>query len=68
MKLRFKSMIWNIRKTKTFNQNSKKKKRIQKNEGDVRSLWDSFKHSNTRIIGVPEEEEREQEIGNLSEK
>ena len=28
VKLRIKSMIWNIRKRKTFNQDSKKKKRI----------------------------------------
>ena len=30
MKLRIKSMIWNIRKKKTFNQNSKKKKESPK--------------------------------------
>ena len=33
MKLRIKSMIWNIRKKKTFNQNSKKKKEFKKNIG-----------------------------------
>ena len=31
MKSRIKSMIWNRRKKKTFNQNSKKQKRIKKN-------------------------------------
>ena len=31
---------------KTFNQDSKKKKRIQQNEGRLRSLWDNFKCSN----------------------
>ena len=41
--------------------------RIQKNEESLRNLWDNFKHSNIRIIGVPEGEEQEQEIGNLSE-
>ena len=40
--------------------------RIQKNER-FRNLWDSFKCSNIRIIGVPEGEEEEQEIENLSE-
>nr|KAF6360244.1 hypothetical protein mMyoMyo1_011190 [Myotis myotis] len=41
-------------------------KRIQKYEDSVRSLWDSFKRTNIRIIGVPEEE-REQDIENLFE-
>ena len=43
-------------------------KRILKNEHSVSSLWDNFKHSNIRIIGVPEEEKKEQETGNLFEK
>ena len=46
-------------------------KRIQKkkkNEDSVSSLWDNFKHSDIPIIGVPEGEEKEQEIGNLFEK
>ena len=41
--------------------------RIQKNEERLRNLWDKFKCSNVRIIGMPEEEE-EQEIENLLEK
>ena len=61
-------MIWNIRKQETTNQNNKKKTRIQKNEDSVNSLWDNFHHSNIHIIGVPEGEEKEQEIGNLFEK
>ena len=64
MKLRIKSMIWNIRKQKTTNQN-KKKKESKKNEGSISSLWDNLKRSNICIVGVPEEEEKEQEIGNL---
>ena len=32
------------------------------------SLWDNCKHSNVHITGVPEGEEKEQEIGNLFEK
>ena len=62
-------MIWNIRKQKTTNQNNKpKKKRIKKKEDSIKSPWDNFKHSNIRFIGVPEGEEKEQEIGNLFEK
>ena len=41
--------------------------RIQKNEKRLRNLWDNFKSSNIRIIGVPEGEEEEQEIENLFE-
>ena len=33
----------------------------------INSLWD-FKRSNICLIGVPEGEEKEQEIGNLFEK
>ena len=57
-------MIWDIRKTKTFNQNSKKKKEL-KNEDRIRSLRDISKNTNIRIIAVPEGEEEEQEIENL---
>ena len=32
------------------------------------AIWDNFKRSNIHIIAVPEAEEKEQEIGNLSEK
>ena len=32
------------------------------------SLWDNFKHFDINIIGVPEGEEKEREIGNLFEK
>ena len=60
-------MIWNIRKQKTTNQN-KKKRESKKNEDSVSSLWDNFKQSNIHVIGVPEGEEKEQEIGNLFEK
>ena len=52
---------------KTFNQDSKKKK-IQKNEDRVRSLWDNFTHTNVHIIGVLERGKKEQEIENLFEK
>ena len=51
-----------------FNQNSKRKKIFQENKGRLRSLWDNFKCTNIQIVGVPEGEEKEQEIGNVSEK
>ena len=41
---------------------------MQKNEASISSLWDNFKRSNIHIIGVPEGEEKQQEIGNLFEK
>ena len=41
--------------------------RIQKNEERLRNLQDNFKHSNIWIIGMPEREEKEQEIENLFE-
>ena len=41
MKLRIKSMIWNVRKQKTTNQNNNKKNELKKNES-ISSLWDNF--------------------------
>ena len=41
--------------------------RIQKNEERLRNHQDNLKHSNIRIIGVPEGEEKEQKIENLFE-
>ena len=61
MKLRIKSMIWNIRKQKTTNQTKKKKKTTTPNEDSVSSQRDDFKHSNNCTIGVPEGEEKEQD-------
>ena len=60
-----KSMTWNIRKKKTFNKNSKKKKESKKYKDRLRSLRDNFKSTNIEVIAVPEGEEKEQEIGNL---
>ena len=34
----------------------------------MRSLWDNFKHTNIQIIGMPEGEEKEQELENLFER
>ena len=33
-------------------------KRIQRNEDNLRDLWDNVKCSNIRIIGIPEEEDK----------
>ena len=41
--------------------------RIRKNEERLRNLQDILKHSNIRIIGVPEGEEEERKIENLFE-
>ena len=40
-------------------------KRIKKNEDSIKTIWDNFKCSNTHIIGEPEGEEKEQDIGNI---
>ena len=34
-----------------------KLKRIKRTEDSLKDLWDNIKHTNSRIIGVPEEEE-----------
>ena len=44
-----------------------KKQEFKENEERIRKLWNNFKHSNIRIIGMPEREEEEQEIENLFE-
>ena len=36
----------------------KKKKRIKRNEDNLRDLWDNVKCPNIRIIGVPEEDKK----------
>ena len=35
-----------------------KEKRMERIEDSLRDLWDNIKHTNIRIIGVPEEEEK----------
>ena len=44
-----------------------KKQELKKNEERLRNLQDNLKHSNIRIIGVPEGEEEEQKFENLFE-
>ena len=36
-------------------------KRIKRNEDSLRDLWDNIKHTNIRIVGVPEGEKRKKE-------
>ena len=43
-------------------------KRLRKNEEGLREMHDNMKRNNICIIGIPEGEEEEQEIQNLSEK
>ena len=42
-------------------QTGKKKKRIKRNEDNLRDLWDNVKHPNIRIIGVTEEEDKKKD-------
>ena len=39
----------------------KKEKRIKRNEGKLRDLWDNVKHPNIQIIGVPEKEDKKKD-------
>ena len=39
-------------------QRGKKKKRMKRNEDNLRDLWDNVKHPNIQIIGVPEEDKK----------
>ena len=39
-------------------QRGKKKKRIKRNEDNLRDLWDNVKCPNIQIIGVPEKEDK----------
>ena len=43
----------------------KREKRLKTNEESLREFWDNVKHTNIRIIGVPEGEEREKGTGKI---
>ena len=45
----------------------KKKKRIKRNEDNLRDIWDKVKHPNIQIIGVPEEEDKKKGHGKILE-
>ena len=44
-----------------------KVKRMKRTEDRLRDLWDNIKHTSTRIIGVPEEEEKKKGYENIFE-
>ena len=46
----------------------RKKKRIKRNENNLRDLWDNVKCPNIRITGVPEEEDKRKRHKNIFEK
>ena len=56
------------KEAKNTQSEQQKEKRIPKYKNSVRSLWNNFKCTKICIMGVPEGEEREQEIENLFEK
>ena len=47
------------------NAEQRREKRLKTNEESLRELWDHVKHTNIRIIGVPEGEEREKGTENV---
>jgi len=47
---------------------SKKEKRIKRNEDNLRDLWDNVKHPNIRITGVPEKEDKKKNHEKILEK
>ena len=49
-------------------QKGKKKKRMKRNEDNVRDLWDNVKHPNIRIIGAPEEEDKKKDHEKILDK
>ena len=51
-----------------INEAGRKKKRIKRNEDNLRDLWDSVKHPNIRIIGVPEDDKKKSHKKILEEK
>ena len=40
---------------------AERKKIIKRNEDNLRDLWDNVKHTNIRIIGIPEEENKKKD-------
>ena len=67
MKPKTTSMIWDLG-SKIQPVRTRRKENPKKIEDSISSLWDNFKLSNICIIGLPEGEEKEQDIGNLFEK
>ena len=40
---------------------------MKKHESNIRDVWDKVKQANLYIIGIPEGEEKEKQIGNIFE-
>ena len=40
---------------------------MKRTEESLRNLWDNIKHTNIRIIGVPEEEDKKKGYEKISE-
>ena len=53
-----------IVETTTAEQN--KEKKMKRIEYSLRDLWDNIKHTNIRIIGVPEQEEKKKGTEKIS--
>ena len=50
-----------------MNQRGKKKKRIKRNEDNLRELWANVKCPNIQIIGIPEEEDKKKDHEKIPE-
>ena len=61
-KLELRSTVWTRRKKETSTQKRMKKQKFKKNEERLRNLQDILKHSNIRIIGVPEEKRKKKKL------
>ena len=46
---------------------TERKKRIKRNEDNLRDLWENVKRQNIQIIGVPEEEDKRKGHGKIFE-
>ena len=53
---------------KITSEEQNKVKTMKRTEDSLRDLWDNIKHTNIRIIGVPEEEEKKKGYEKIFEK
>ena len=51
-------MSWKIQWWEKTSEEQNKVKRMKRTEDSLRDLWDNIKHTNIRIIGVPEAKEK----------
>ena len=58
LKQKNESMSWKINWWKYLSVGPYIVKRMKRTEDSLRDLWDHVKHTNVRIIGVPEEDEK----------